>query len=187
MEIRKMSKNSFRDPVTNVLKAWGYVERNHDGDIVRIESDDFDLAPGKYKLVDDEWVAVSATIADVKANAIKQIDADVDAIYGAVVGNRQSEYDAADVAAQTYKAAGYAGTVPAMVQSWADAKAWTPKQAADDILATAANWRTAQANIRANRLACKESVRNATTAETIESDLVEWGAFVTGMRTALGV
>jgi hypothetical protein len=39
-------KLSFRDPSTNVFKAWGYVEENAPGDISREESDDFNLQPG---------------------------------------------------------------------------------------------------------------------------------------------
>ena len=48
---------------------------------------------------------------------------------------------------------GYIGDpAPASVASWATAKGMTAQQAADDINATAAAWRTAQAAIRAARL-----------------------------------
>lgn len=50
-----MMKNSFRDPVTNVLKAWGYVDENAAGDLKREESDDFNLEPGEWQLIGDEW------------------------------------------------------------------------------------------------------------------------------------
>lgn len=50
---------SFRDSTTNVLKAYGFVESNAEGDLGRTEEVDFDLEPGKWQLVDDEWVAYS--------------------------------------------------------------------------------------------------------------------------------
>ena len=49
-------KNSFRDPATNVLKAWGFTEVNQPGDLMRQEADDFDLAPGKWALLGGVWV-----------------------------------------------------------------------------------------------------------------------------------
>ncbi|MEM5371369.1 hypothetical protein V4C53_35790 [Paraburkholderia azotifigens] len=54
-----MEKNSFRDPDFNVLKAWGYTDQNQPGDLVRTEADDFNLEPGKWQLVNDQWVAYS--------------------------------------------------------------------------------------------------------------------------------
>lgn len=131
--------------------------------------------------------APAPTLADLVANAIRQIDADVDAIYGAVIGNRQSEYDAAERDAQAYKAAGYAGAVPSCVQSWATAKKWAAKQAADDILATSAAWRAAQADIRANRLARKEDVRAAANPAAVDDVLATWAAYVKATRASLGL
>lgn len=46
---------SFRDPATGVLKAWGYAESNGD-DLARDEADDFNLEPGKWRLVDGQWM-----------------------------------------------------------------------------------------------------------------------------------
>lgn len=131
--------------------------------------------------------APAPSFADVRAAAIRTIDADVDAIYAAVIGNRQAEYDLAEKDAQAYKAAGYTGTVPASVQAWADAKKQTAKWAADDILATSANWRTLQADIRAYRLGRKEDARNATDVAGVDAVMTTWAEYVARTRTALGV
>lgn len=51
-------KQSFRDPVTGVLRAWGYAASNGD-DLARNEPDNFNLEPGKWRLEGGEWVAVA--------------------------------------------------------------------------------------------------------------------------------
>lgn len=48
-------KNSFRDPATDILKAWGYVESNAPGDLARADPEDFSLEPGKWRLEGDTW------------------------------------------------------------------------------------------------------------------------------------
>ena len=55
-------KNSFRDPVTHVLKAWGFVDANEVGDLSRPEPLSFNLVPGDWRLVDDAWIAVPAAL-----------------------------------------------------------------------------------------------------------------------------
>lgn len=45
-------KYFFRDPVTHVLKAWGFVETNEPGDLRRQEPEDFMLMPGRWWLPD---------------------------------------------------------------------------------------------------------------------------------------
>ena len=53
-----MTKNSFRDPVTNVLKGYGYCASNAPGDIVQIEADDFNLNPADgWKWNGTTWVS----------------------------------------------------------------------------------------------------------------------------------
>lgn len=46
---------SFRDPVTNVLKGWGYAEANGT-DIARAEPDGFNLEPGRWRFDGAQWV-----------------------------------------------------------------------------------------------------------------------------------
>ena len=113
-----------------------------------------------------------------------KIDADTDAIYRAVQGDRAMEYVLAESDAKAYKAAGYTGTVPDSVASWASAKGQTATWAADDILTTATGWRQAQSSIRATRLACKEQARVASDMTPITA---QWSGFVVAIKTALGV
>jgi hypothetical protein len=128
------------------------------------------------------------SLTKLKSGAIKQIDADVDEIYKAVIGNRDSEYALAEAEAKAFAAAGYlASDVPASVQSWADAKQKTPTWAADDIIATAAAWRAVQASLRTNRLSTKEAVRSATDQAGIDTALAAWELYVAAIRAALGI
>lgn len=132
-------------------------------------------------------LGLSPTQAETIANGVMQIDADTDIIYGTMLGNREQEYTLAETDASAYKAAGYSGTVPASVQCWATAKAWTARQAADDILATAAAWRSAQASIRAQRLTSKEAVRAAVDAAGVNTAMTTWAVFVATIRGQLGI
>jgi hypothetical protein len=113
-------------------------------------------------------IAVAApalTLAQVQGQLCGQIDATADEVYMAIGGpspGRLAEYQQAKSDAQTFKTAGYSGTVPETVQCWATAKAWTAQQAADDILATAAAWESVLVAIRSARLSGKASVGAAT-------------------------
>jgi hypothetical protein len=49
-------KFSFRDPVTNVLKTWGYALTNNPGDISQLELDSFNLSPGAWQWDGSAWV-----------------------------------------------------------------------------------------------------------------------------------
>lgn len=95
------------------------------------------------------------------------IDAAADAARLAVAGDplRAAEYQIAEAEAKAYQAGGYAGECPPSVKSWAEAKNWTAKQAADNIIAEAAAWNAALYAIRDARLKAKEGVRNALTAD----------------------
>jgi len=105
----------------------------------------------------------AALLVSAKAAHCQAIDAAADAARLAVAGDalRVVEYERAENEAQAYRDASYAGTVPPAVASWADAKSWTARQAADDILAEAARWNAALYAIRDRRLKGKESVRSA--------------------------
>jgi hypothetical protein len=122
-----------------------------------------------------------------RAAAVRKIDADADAIYGAVLGNRGEEYKGAEADAKAYQAAGYAGDVPAGVDSWVAASGMTAQAAADDIVATAHAWRGAMAQIRANRLARKKAVEAAADEAGIDALLAAWADFVAAMRAGLGL
>lgn len=124
--------------------------------------------------------------ADRRAAVIGGIDADVDALYAAVVGNRAEEYTEAERQAQAFADGGYAGAAPPMVASWATAKGWTGRQAADDILQQAAAWRGAQEQIRAQRLLRKEQARGAATVAELQTVSAQWSGFVAAVRQQLG-
>lgn len=137
-------------------------------------------------LVEAGIVPYIAPVPTVLA-CLVQIDNDTDAIYGAVLGNRAEEYTLAANEAQAYKAAGYTGSVPSSVQSWATAKSWTATQSADDILLTAAKWTSAQSAIRAQRLLHKEQVRTAVGDPARAAVMAAWAGFVSYMRGQLGL
>jgi hypothetical protein len=134
-------------------------------------------------------VPPAPSLSEKRALFVKQIDADTDAVIGAVIGNRASEYELAEAQATAYADAGYVGSVPAYVQSWANAKAgqgWTAQTAADDILATASIWRPAQATLRAQRLLRKEQARNAADAAALDAVAAQWAGFLSAVKAQLG-
>lgn len=118
---------------------------------------------------------------------IKQIDSDVDAIYFATLGNRSDEYNLAHTDALAYQASGYTGDVPQSIQSWADAKGWTPQQSTDDILTTAALWSAARDAMRSNRLARKEEAKVAADKAGLFAVEAAWAEFRTAVKAQLGI
>ena len=123
--------------------------------------------------------------AEVKVANLRRVDADVDAIYAAAIGNRATEYSEAEAQANAFKSAGYAGTAPAYVASWLanNTKGFsTAQQAADDIIAQANAWRGAAASIRANRLLAKKNITTDVTTA-----MAQWNGFVTVIRGQLGL
>lgn len=102
-------------------------------------------------------------IETLKETFCRSIDSVADAARLAIAGDplRVVEYERAAAEAKAYQDAGYTGTVQPTVQSWAEAKGWTGKQAADDILAEADAWNTALYGLRDMRLKGKEAVRQA--------------------------
>lgn len=77
--------------------------------------------------------------------------------------------------------------VPDYVQSWAEAKLWTSRQACDDIINQELLWQGAAKLIRDYRLKAKEAVKRATTIVEIETAMTIWNTFVRNIRTQLGV
>lgn len=144
-----------------------------------------EMAASGLALTEQDLAAQALQAA--RAAAVHAIDADTDAIYGAVVGNRATEYALAEAEADAFRDAGYTGTAPGGVAAWAAAKGWPAQQAADDILTTAAQWRTAQAAIRAQRLAAKEAVRTAADPAAVGAALAGWRGFAAQIRALLGL
>lgn len=71
--------------------------------------------------------------------------------------------------AAAFKAAGYTGPVPGLVQAEVDATGATAQQAADDILAQEAAWTAKAAQIESARRRGKVAVSNAADAAGIEA------------------
>lgn len=131
------------------------------------------------------WVETAA-LDDLKLWAITQIDAAGESLRLAVINNmptQTEEYRQALQQAQAWRAAGWPETeeqpAPPDVVSWAMAKwrnGWTARQAADDILAVAAQWEAIISQIRMLRLLNKEDVRHATDTATVVSIVTDMRA-----------
>lgn len=119
------------------------------------------VRPG-WVVTNGQWAA-PAIVYPPAVELIADIDRKADALRLAIVGDplRVEEYRVAREEAAAFIAAGYTGTVPNSVQSWASAKGWTAKQAADDIATTAQQWSNALYAIRSIRLTGKELIRGA--------------------------
>jgi hypothetical protein len=128
---------------------------------------------------------VVPTLAQNSAALVIKIRTDASKIIGDAIGNFGNEYALAKSEADAFKAAGYLGTVPASVVSWAAPKGWTAQQACDDILATAANFLTAQNAIRANRLARAEAAKVCTTQAQLDTITGQWDGFAVAIRAQL--
>ena len=98
-----------------------------------------------------------------------RVDQAADAARRAVAGDplRAVEYDRAAAEAQAFAASGYQGEVPPMVAAWA-ISGRTAQQAADSILAEAAQYNGALVQLRTTRLQAKELIHTAMQAGDIE-------------------
>lgn len=168
----------------------GAVTYERDGCAITFDARDDARALDQLAMVDAPPPAFD--LARSQALSIARIDAEADAVREAVLGGRATEYQEAYEQARAYAAAGYAGTVPDDVASWLTAKnafgaAWTPRQAADDILGTGAAWLHAQSLIRGARLYRKEQIRAAIDADGIHAAMVAWDGFMQQLRAQLGV
>ena len=164
-----------------------------------IEVESLDFMPGLLDAsiggkIGDLWdgtvFSKAIVIRDVpaeKAASILQIDADTDSLIRSVIGERGSEYELAEREASAYKASGYPVTVPSSVSAWATAKGWTAKEAADSIIATATDWRSAQSTLRAERLLRKEQARTALDATALDAIKAQWEAFMVALKLQLNV
>ena len=139
------------------------------------------------KLVTDKTVEViSDELANAKTNAIRGFEYDTDNLIKEVVGERANEYLLAEEEATVFKAAGYPDLdVPNSVSSDALASGRTNTEACDLILAMAASWRKAQADLRANRLLAKAKVKAATDVSDIPLIKAAWDEFLMTLRSQI--
>lgn len=144
---------------------------------------------GKLLVFDAQLLAAAeaSALAVAKASAARKIDADADAVYLAVVGNRATEYAQAEKEALQFQSAGYEAPVPSCVAAWASAKGWTAQVACDDILTTAQLWKGAQAAIRAARLGKKEQAKACADQSAVTVVLAAWTAAIAAIRSQLGI
>lgn len=127
---------------------------------------------------DHQWTGTSwvldaalqaANLLELQASLRQQIDAAADTARRAVAGDplRAVEYERAAAEAQAFKDAGYpSDAVPRSVAAWAIGGR-TTQQAADSILAEAAQYTEALYLIRETRLQAKELVRQAMAAGNV--------------------
>lgn len=130
---------------------------------------------------------ITDTFIEDRAAFIKKVDADVDAIYAAAIGNRATEYELAEKEALAYKAAAYAGKAPASISAWSGAKKESDKWATDNIIATSASWRAAQSAMRSQRLSSKEAAKGAIDLAALAAIRSTWDSFVISIRAQLGI
>lgn len=112
----------------------------------------------------------AANLLALQVSLCQQIDTAADAARRAVAGDplRAVEYDRAAVEAQAFALAGYpADAVPRTVAAWA-INGRTAQQAADSILAEAAQYTEALYFLRETRLQAKDLVRQAMAAGNVE-------------------
>lgn len=117
----------------------------------------------------EDPVRKAALLAELKDELCRDVDAAADAARAAVAGDplRAVEYDRAASEAAAYAAAEYQGEVPPMVAAWA-ISGRTPQQAADGILAEAAQYNGALVQLRTTRLQAKELIRQAMANGNVE-------------------
>lgn len=142
-------------------------------DAIEISDATFELlvngraAGGTIVIVDGAPVVVppAPTVEKVCAS----IDAAADRARRAVAGDplRAVEYERAAAEAQAFTDAGYQGDVPPMVAAWAIGGR-TAQQAAESILAEAAQYNGALVQLRTTRLQAKELIRAAMAAGNVE-------------------
>jgi hypothetical protein len=112
------------------------------------------------------------TLADLKAAALAAIDAEAGvarARYITVAPGQEATYILKAQQATAFKAGGYAGAVPGLVQAEMDATGATAQQAADDILAQEATWAYKAAQIESARRRGKVAAGNAADAAAVDA------------------
>lgn len=112
------------------------------------------------------------TLDQVKAAALAAIDAEAGrarARYITVAPGQEATYILKAQQAAAFKAGGYAGAAPGLVQAEMDATGATAQQAADDILAQEAAWAFKAAQIESARRRGKVAAGNAADAAAVEA------------------
>ncbi len=130
---------------------------------------------------------VASRLSLAKSAFYVKVEADVNAIIYAVVGEKGREYSDAFADALAFETAGFTGTPPESVAEWAAIKGQTDEWAAKNVLATGRKWMDAQKLIRRTRLQRKEDALQAVDFTALEAVKVQWDGFVAALRVQLGI
>lgn len=172
----------------------------------RVERDGVELVEGlwmyKWKIVDIPLEDLILKLELTKVNALKKFPLDVDQILLAKIGQRLGEYTRAEVDARAYleaQALDSNAPVPRKVSGHAAANGLTPVTAATDILTQAEALIYIEDTIRDVRLLRQAQTRGvvlgesptrqeiATAIESVNAIVGAWEAFISALRTQLGV
>ncbi len=132
----------------------------------------FDLRLDAGVIVHDPLPPTVVSLDDVKAAALSAIDAEAGAArarYITVAPGQEATYILKAQQAAAFKAGGYSGPVPGLVQAEMDATGATAQAAADDILAQEAAWAYKAAQIESARRRGKVAAGNAADAASVEA------------------
>lgn len=113
---------------------------------------------------------------------LARVDKLADAARSRVAGDsaRVREYELAAQEAAAYKEAGYNGPIPPSVLSWAEAKGWAGRQAAESILEASERFYATLYAIRDARLKAKEAIKAAKSYTEIEALFDEFERIIQG-------
>jgi hypothetical protein len=116
-----------------------------------------------------------ATLAQVQAAALTQIDAAAETLRSQFItanSGQVATYLLKQGQAQVFQAAGYAGTVPSLIQSEMTATGDTAQAATETILAQYEAWVSLAAAIETARRSAKVAVNAATSVAAVETILI---------------
>lgn len=139
---------------------------------VKLTAEQYRAFAGRSLLADENgYPQLASTIPQIPTSdeLCAQVDHAADSARRKVAGDplRAVEYERAAAEAQAFTDAGYQGDVPPMVAAWA-ISGRTAQQAAESILAEAAQYNGALVQLRTTRLQAKELIRAAMAAGDVE-------------------
>lgn len=112
------------------------------------------------------------TLAQAKTTALSQVDTEAEVLRGCYItanSGQVATYIMKYNEASTFKAAGYEGTVPALVQSEVSATGETAQAAADNIIAQYTLWTTLAASIETVRRTAKVAINASNTVTEVQT------------------
>lgn len=187
-EIAPPAREPFTWPVFDAITAtWSLVPDYRGGVFYstatgeRVEITELGQTPAELGLTGQEPPAGFVTwdgatwqhdLARTKAAALAAIDAEAGvarARYITVAPGQEATYILKAQQADAFKAGGYAGAVPGLVQAEVDATGATAQQAADAILVQEAAWAVKAAQIESARRRGKVAAGNAADAAAVEA------------------